>query len=296
MLDDIRRAGIGNPHLRHSFPQKVACLSLANGRTWGIFAGDVRAYAMASRLAELMKMGDCIDPICKIVVSTGEEDKQWDCLSALESGVVTCQVKPVHKYSSDGLAVQFIRIASAIILDAEQQGGALLHGALVERDGYGVILAGPGGIGKTTASKRFPAPWRSLCDDTTLILRDKEGTYRAHPWPTWSTFMFGGAGGIWDVQHSVPLRCVFFLDHAQKDRITSIEPVQAVGSLLGSAEQGMTLTLRKLGEAGTRAIRSHRFDNIWDLFRAVPCYRLHLSRTGEFWHEIERAIDVDKSE
>jgi hypothetical protein len=294
-LDNIRKTGFENPHLRRPFSQQVACLSLTNGRTWGIFADDIRAYAATSRLAELMKMGNCADPACKIIVSTGEEDKQWDCLSDLEDGIVKCQVKPVHECSSEDLAIQFIRIASVIVLDAEQQGGVLLHGALVERDGYGVILAGTGGIGKTTASKRFPAPWRPLCDDTTLVVRDKEGTYRAHPWPTWSTFMFGGPGGTWDVQHSVLLKSIFFLARDQKDRVTSIEPVQAIGSLLGSAEQGTLLTLRRLGEGGAQAIRARRFGSIWDLMQAVPCYSLYLSRNGEFWHEIERVIDIDKS-
>jgi hypothetical protein len=295
MLDDARRARIENFHPRQSFPRQVACLSLTNGRTWGIFADDLQAHDVTSRLAELMKMGNCVDPACKIIVSTGEEDKQWDCLSDLEGGVVKCQVKPVHECSPEDLAVQFIRIASVIVLDAEQQGGALLHAALVERDGYGVILAGRGGIGKTTTSQRFPAPWRPLCDDTTLIVRDEQGIYRAHPWPTWSTFMFGGSGGIWDVQRSVSLKCIFFLAHAQKDRIVSIEPDQAIGALLRSAEQGTLLTLRKLGADGARSIRSRRFDNIWNLMQAVPCYILYLSRTGEFWHEIERVIDIDKS-
>ena len=31
-------------------------------------------------------------------------------------------------------------------------------------------------------------PWRSLCDDATLVVRDASGRYWAHPWPTWSRF------------------------------------------------------------------------------------------------------------
>ena len=49
--------------------------------------------------------------------------------------------------------------------DAQTRGEVLLHGALAEKDGIGVILAAPGGTGKTTASDRLLAPWRSRCDE-----------------------------------------------------------------------------------------------------------------------------------
>ena len=88
---------------------------------------------------------------------------------------------------------------------SEKNGGLLVHGALAEWNGIGVILAGPGGVGKTTASKRLPRPWRSLSDDNTLIVKSPDGTYWAHPWPTWSRYRQGDMSGSWDVQAAVKL-------------------------------------------------------------------------------------------
>lgn len=85
--------------------------------------------------------------------------------------------------------------ASVIVLDVENRGGLLLHGALAECKRQGVILAGPGTVGKTTASRRLRLPWHSLSDDATLVVRDRAGRFGAHPWPTWSRFMFGGSWG-----------------------------------------------------------------------------------------------------
>ena len=102
-----------------------------------------------------------------------------------------------------------------------------MHGALAEENGIGVILAAPGGTGKTTASDRLPAPWRSLCDDTTLVVRDSQGKYWGHPWPTWSRFLEGGPGGTWEVQEAVPLRGVFFLSQAPEDLTEPLGPGHA---------------------------------------------------------------------
>lgn len=119
-----------------------------------------------------------------------------------EQKVVVCALDPE---GDEGTALQLVQLSLAIASWAEDRGGLLLHGALAEHDGRGAILAGPGGVGKTTASRRLPPSWRSLSDDVALVVRGVDGKYWAHPWPTWSRFMFGGPCGSWDVQHAVPL-------------------------------------------------------------------------------------------
>ena len=107
--------------------------------------------------------------------------------------------------------------------------------------------------------------------------------------------MFGDTGDSWDVQHSVPLKSVFFLAQAQEDQVELLDVAEFICLLVHSVEHVSFSMLRRLGEDERRAIRLRRFDNICALAPAVPCYRLNLSRTGEFWHEIERVIDIDKS-
>jgi SynChlorMet cassette protein ScmC len=61
----------------------------------------------------------------------------------------------------------------------EARGGLLIHGALAEWNGKGVILAGKSGVGKSTASARLTPAWRSLSDDATLIVPDGPMRYKA---------------------------------------------------------------------------------------------------------------------
>ena len=100
-------------------------------------------------------------------------------------------------------------VALVVAQEAQSRGRLLLHGASGED---GVILAGSGTVGKSTASSRLLPPWQSLRDDATLLARDCSGDCRAHPIPTWSRLYSQGQedvpppGGSWDTQPAVPLR------------------------------------------------------------------------------------------
>ena len=188
------------------------------------------------------------------------------------------------------VANQLLQLSLVIAQQVQSGGGLLLHGALTEMDGWGVILAGPGGVGKTTASRRLPFPWRSLSDDEALVVRDRQGTYWAHPWPTWSNFMAGGTGGTWDVEHAVPLKAIFFMEQAQNDRIEPIGAGHSVPLLVEVAEQASWSMAHGQGREVARALRLQRFENICFLAQSMSYYHLHLSLDGAFWKEIERVI------
>jgi len=166
----------------------------------------------------------------------------------------------------------------------------LLHGALAEKKGCGIILAGPSDVGKTTASQYFPSPWHSLSDDTTLVVCDKYGVYWAHPWPTWSDYLFNRPGGTWNVPHAVPLAGIFFLIKAQDNKAEPIDVGEAVCLLVESVKQVSLETSHGMGRDELRAYNSQRFNNICTLAQTVPCYYLYLSLTGAFWLEIERVL------
>ena len=187
--------------------------------------------------------------------------------------------------------VRLIELSAMLARAFVPHGGLLLHGALAEREGLGVLLAAPSGTGKTTASNRLPPPWRSLSDDLTLALRDNKGQWWAHPWPTWSRFEPGGPGGVWDVQHAVPLHAVFYLAQAPAEKVEPLGAGQATTMLVQSAEQGAYFSLtRDLSIEESRVLRQQSFDLLCNLARAVPAFVLHLSLTGAFWVEIERAL------
>ncbi len=145
------------------------------------------------------------------------------------------------------------------------------------------------------ASNRLPAPWRSLCDDTTLVVRDPQGNYWAHPWPTWSRFLDEGPGGAWDVQNAVPVKGIFFLVQAVEDQVERMGPGHAVSLLVECAKQASQLMARGLNKEETRLLHLERFNNLCALARVIPAHVLRISLTGAFWQEIEQALEGGRS-
>src|SRR4030067_269672 len=173
-------------------------------------------------------------------------------LASKNDGVVVCVLRPSDFWG--GPYVNLVRLSLILAHEAQAHGGVLIHGALAERDGIGVILAAPGGTGKTTASNRLPVPWRSLCDDTTLVVRNPQGNYWAHPWPTCSCFLEGESGGTWDVQKAVPVKGIFFLVQAGEDRVDRGGAGEAVGLLGESVGQSSGFMASGLCQDEVRAL------------------------------------------
>jgi SynChlorMet cassette protein ScmC len=198
---------------------------------------------------------------------------------------------------------QLTRLSAAIARETLPRGGVLLHSGLAthpDLSGFGnltglcgVLLAGPSGVGKSTAGRRLPPPWRALADDVTLVVRDKEGAYWAHPWPTWSRFFGeekGDGSDTWDVQRAAPLRAIFVLEQGEEDRIEPLGPGHAVALLAELARQTSTHFLHGWPLDELAAFNRQRFENLCALAQAVPAYALQVSRDGAFWTEIEQSL------
>ncbi len=192
--------------------------------------------------------------------------------------------------------IAMMRVADVLARDAQRRGAVLVHGTLAELDGVGVVLAGTSQVGKSTAARRLPAPWRALADDTVLVVPDTGGGYRAHPWPTWSRFFdgeaeVGGENGVWDVQSSVPLAAVFFLSQADEDRVEPLEhSAQATALLVDCVEAVSRGLVRDLSPDVVRRLRLEQLANVEAIVAAVPTFSLQVSLTGEFWRLLEGAL------
>ncbi|MDZ7695733.1 MAG: SynChlorMet cassette protein ScmC [Deltaproteobacteria bacterium] len=274
-------------------------LVLADGTHWEIAAGDEEAAAIVSQLGCAMRLRmktGAIEPAHhgsprRLLIQVDAHTSVADCYVPLASdndGIVVCILSPSDHWG--GPYVNLVRLSLVFAREAQARGGVLIHGALAERDGMGVILVAPGGTGKTTASNRLPAPWRSLCDDATLVVRDPQGNYWAHPWPTWSRFLDGGPGGAWDVQSAVPIKGIFFLAQAVENRVERVGPGQAVILLGEFVRQVSMLMPMGLFKEEVRALHLQRFNNLCALARVIPAHVLHISLTGAFWQEIEQAL------
>jgi len=270
-------------------------LTLRPGLCWHICAADSTAATVVTQMAAVMELppSESINPPATgtsakriVVVSNGggpAEVSPEDAIFQLPPG------QPGRQSLLSGQVRASMALARALL----PQGGLLLHGALAERMGRGTLFVGSSSAGKSTASRRLPPPWRSLCDDTTLVMPDAQGQWWAHPWPTWSLCIEGGPGGTWNVQSAVPLGAIFFL---QQDPMDSVKPLgtgRASARLAQAAEEVSPLAWSDAPPDQIRQLRVQRFDWLSELARTVPAFTLELSLAGAFWQKIEETLGWD---
>jgi len=170
-------------------------------------------------------------------------------------------------------------------------GGLPLHAALVELDGRGAVLPAPCDTGKSTCCRRLPDYWKPLSDDKTLVVHTKRKEYRAHPFPTWSEHQGGPSEKTWNVQYSVPVCAVFFLEQAEVDEVAPVGQGEAAYALSDSAALVCHTFWRKLDIEGQRNFKIELFNNACQMARQIPAFRLRVSLHGRFWEEMEKAMD-----
>jgi hypothetical protein len=272
------------------------CLTLADGIQWCLLPQDGDAAQVVALVAKTMKLRSGVDGR-RLLVSV-HPDIESIRFEVNGPGPAFCMLAP--PVDQDALTIDAMKLALVIAHDALARGGILLHGALVALPPNapgapgGVILAGPGTVGKSTASRRLSPPWRSLCDDATLVVRDGAGQYWAHPWPTWSRYYtYSGVPGPddrWETQDAVPLRSIFFLSQDPEDRATPVPLPAAIAMLSESVAQVSRAIERDLTPVERQALYTRRLAAIGALAATVPAFSLRLSLTGEFWEEIARAM------
>ena len=265
-------------------------LGFADGQRWLIRSVDDKAAAIVAELGRVMQLRPGDDGRELYVAASGEYKPPARADSDSGGSVVCCLPEPT---SPDMRAVGMDRIATAVAWVSLARGGLLLHAALAEFQGSGFAMAGPSGIGKSTASSRLRPPWRSLCDDATLVVRDRAGRWWAHPWPTWSHFFEGGPGGSWPVEHAVPLRAIFFLSRSPFDQLEPVNTTQATALTMESAVDLAWEAYRLTDEESATALSSAGVRAARALASAVPAHALRLSLDGLFWEEIERVLPTD---
>ena len=272
-----------------SRPDTFIQLTLADEQQWLLCPTDPEAAEVIQRLRTVMNLATG-NTGREIFVSVREGARMSLHLPDDKSPVI-CLLPPGE---NDAMKViQMTDLAKTIALWTIPQGGLLLHGALVEKDGYGVILAGPGGVGKSTASSRIPLPWHALCDDATLVVRDEKGQFFAHPWPTWSRFYDNGPGGTWDVEKAVPLRTIFFLNQAPEDSAGPLAVPEATAYLVESIHQVMGPPVPGYCDSvDSPGLCSGELSAVTALVRSVPVHLLRISLTGQFWTEVQRMLET----
>ena len=264
-------------------------INLSGSLSYSFLAADNNAAAVIAALARAMRLEEGPCQGRKVFVYTGEQDisKPKIHIPADEHEPILCTINPYD--TEDLLYIQVEQVAQAVAADVICRGGALIHGGLCSLNGHGAIMAGRGGIGKTTASGRLPAPWISYCDDSSLIIPNRCGTtsntYIAHPWPTWSRFYWGGAGGNWSVEEKIPLAILFFLSQTESDHLEPLDKYQAKSMLIDTIEHVTRSSRKKDKDKEDFVLQCIK--SAGNIATAVPAYRLGVSLTGKFWREME---------
>jgi SynChlorMet cassette protein ScmC len=176
------------------------------------------------------------------------------------------------------------------------QGGLPLHAALVERGGIGVAIAAPGGTGKSTCARRIPQPWKAMCDDEILIVRDKKDIYHAHPFPTWSRCNTQEVRETWNVQAHVPISAVFFLKKSQKDEVNFLSFSQSAALIYKLSLPVFDRILESIDQEEYTIIKKLIFENACNIAKSIPAFILEASLDGKFWEAIDRALLINAKE
>jgi len=169
-------------------------------------------------------------------------------------------------------------------------GGLPFHSGLIERAGRGILLAAPRNTGKSTCCHRIPKPWHALCDEETLIVRNSQKKYLAHPLPTWSNKFTKHSEQTWNVEEHVSLAAVFFLEQATVDTAIPLGQGEAAVSIYQSAMQVCYRYWHNLDPSELRVRNKNLFANSSKLAKTVPTFKLRVSLKGRFWEEIERVL------
>jgi SynChlorMet cassette protein ScmC len=179
-----------------------------------------------------------------------------------------------------------------IFQKAQGRGGLPMHAALLELAGKGILISAAGNTGKSTCCRRAPDDWKALCDDETLIVPGNGKVYRAHPFPTWSDYLWRNSKKSWQVESSAPLSAIFFLEQDEANETLPVGKGEEAALITQSANQVCEKFWRRSDQATRTMQVKSLFDNACALAKSVPAYKLRASLHGRFWEEIERVLQV----
>ena len=287
-------------------------LCLADGRCWWLTATD-DILPWFHRLATIMELQECalngapklafsrMDGSESSVAATPMKQRdattEWQCYDYETARIWTnrsvpdavCEVELNEGHHSEYMNMW--RSLQPIYQRCLRAGGMPFHAALVELEGRGILIAASGGTGKSTSCRRLPDYWKPLCDDETFIVFNEQKEYQAHPFPTWSDYVAGHGEKTWNVQYSVPVSGIFFLEKSEKDEVIPLGRGHAAALINESASQVCRRFWPKVHEELQIRLKRELVNNACKMAQKIPAFRLRASLHGRFWEEIEKALE-----
>ena len=286
-------------------------LRVGNNQLWHITADSEQLQPWIKKLACIMQLdARGLNEGTKLIYSINNDKNNktahpeirqaqnngWKChdLNTLcayyhdKNHEVICTVKPFETPETE--IITMWNALYPIYRESIHMGGLSFHAGLVELEGRGVIIAASGDTGKSTCCSRLPDYWNPLCDDEALVVVDNKGNFRAHPFPTWSDYLWRGSEKTWNFQRSVPVSGVFFIEQSEDDEAIPLGEGKAAVYMNESSTQVCRKYWRRADDNFQRRFKRELFDNACGMAKKIPAFRLRVNLHGRFWEEIERAL------
>ncbi len=148
-----------------------------------------------------------------------------------------------------------IELVPLLLMTLIRRSSLVVHAAGVNIGGHGLAIAGPSGVGKSTAARLLGG--HLLSDDIVAITN-----VRSHPELRGTTL-----GGCTDGDAPCPLRAILFPHKSDEFRIARLEPRAALCRFL---REHSCYLFDTMGD--TKALTMHV---VGDLFDRVPAFELH---------------------
>jgi len=298
------RLASGQDWLLMSCPESVDCLK-EMARIMGLRSGTP---AEPINTARIIFVRDRLTKRRRSIYARGQKQedyikmssKEWISMGPsfvkveLHRKVPVAIVDMLEKYDAESEMIKMWQAIQPIYLHAISNGGMPFHAALIEYRGYGLLLAASGGGGKSTCCNRLPPGWHALCDDESLIVQNQEGNYFAHPFPTWSDYIMRRSVRTWDVQKSVPLKSIFFLQKADSDGIKSLGCGEASVMICKAANEACRWNWSHFRSTEAQEQRKIIFQRACRLAGVVPAFTLSVSLCGRFWEKMEEVLQENE--
>lgn len=289
---------------------KLYKLTLSDGRTWAFSAIEIIEPWLDS-FAEIMQLKQCsesdvIDIKLVFIAYKPSEEPPLDCLGEKWNMYKAGSIFRVWRHSKIAeifielevkqIDNKYMRITSMwnslspLFRHYTENSGGPMHAAFAGFKGKGILIAAPGNTGKSTSISRLPDYYDKVSDDTVLIVKSKD-TYRCHAIPTWSDYISNRKKSTFDVQSSLPLKAIFFLEQADKDQVIPIAPGKASLEIFESYKQLWSTYCHRMDEDTKKKQQLQTLDNSIYLAKSIPCYKMKATLHGQFWKEIEKVLN-----
>lgn len=272
-------------------------LELADGQKWCLSADIL-----------LQEWLDTFASILMLPLSEGGEPSHWkfvqsnDPLSGSEAGVISAgsdlvsislspdkreiltRITPAGTGSKEEDILRMMHAIKSLFFAVWPDRGIPLHASMLEKDGKAVLIAAPGGTGKSTCARRVPPPWKSPSDDMVLLMLSNGG-YVAHPFPTWTDHLWRGMWEKkWDIHHFIQVEKILFLEQGDDDQLVQVGKGEAASRLYNSAVQvSRTCMRRNRNEEVFQKWHRDLFLRCCTITNHIPCGILRATLTGKFW-------------